>query len=73
MIAGTSGEIANPDKISELKATADENGISVTVGALGEGLKNNIEKFSFSLIKVMTPGMNMKVPVILFSMSLTER
>lgn len=51
LISGTSKEIANPDKISRLKATAEEDGISVTVGALGEGLKNNIEKILFQLNK----------------------
>ena len=50
LIAGTSG-VSNPDKISDLKASADENGISVTVGSLGSGLKNNIEKNLFQLNK----------------------
>lgn len=50
LIAGTSG-VANPDKISDLKASAEENGISITVGSLGSGLKNNIEKILFQLNK----------------------
>lgn len=50
LIAGTSG-VSNPDKISDLKASAEENGISITVGALGEGLKNNIKKILFQLNK----------------------
>lgn len=50
LIAGTSG-VSSPDKISDLKASADENGISITVGALGEGLKNNVKKILFQINK----------------------